>query len=262
MRREYMAIQYFDSNCMLGQWNRSSGKCFYEDEDIIMEMDRAGIEKCIAFSSMAKYDDIVEGNRILVEKTRGSMRVLPCAVAIPQQPGLFPEAKEFCEFLAGNNIRSVRIFPKLHGVNLYKWLWEDLFTELEKRRIPVFVDFVIDHWSEGIDWQQILDMCEAFPNLPFILLRMGEADRYLYKLFCKAPNLYIETSYYLVHNGLEQFEKSGYANRLIFGTGMPVYGPFAPLGMLALSGMSEKGLGLAAGGNLERLIGEVNFHAI
>lgn len=255
-----MSLELIDSNCMMGQWKKNNGTCFYSAEDLIDFMDKYGISRSLVFSSFAKYSDIQTGNNMLLNEIRGKARLMPCAVAIPHHTGEFPPPPEFCKYLSDNNIRAVRIFPVFHGVSLYTWLWEDLFTELELRRIPVFIDFTMQSWSEEINWEHIRNLCETFPLLPIILVRMGvKADRYIYTLFKKLKNLYMETSYYIVNNGIKKIVENFDARRLIFGTGAPVYSPNPPITTVSLADITESEKNMIAGKNLMTLLEGVDF---
>jgi len=254
--------EFIDCNCMLGQWKKNVESCFYTADDLISFINKASISKCLVFGSLAKYSEIQTGNNILINAIKDNERLIPCAIAMPHHSGEFPHPKEFYRYLANNNIRAVRIFPTFHGVSLYTWLWNDLFTILESAKIPLFIDFSLKHWSEEINWEQIKNICENFPLLPIILIRMSlKADRYIYYLMQNMKNLYIETSYYLVNNGIEKLVKSFGAEKLIFGTGIPVYNPNPSITMLNFSDINENERQMIAGGNLMKLLEEVKFDA-
>lgn len=254
-------VKFIDSNCMLGRWKKSKGICFYKVKDLLDCMDKYRISRSLVFSSFAKYSEIQTGNNILIKNIKGFDRLIPCAVAIPHHSSEFPPPKDFCKYLADNEIRAVRIFPVIHNAAFYTWLWESLFFELQKRKIPVFVDFSLNHWSEEVDWNQIYKFCETFPELPMIMVRIGiKYDRYIYALLKRFKNLYIETSYYLVNNGLEKVTANFGAGKLIFGTGMPVFNPSPPIMMVNLAGIKQKDKEMIAGKNLLNLLDRVDFN--
>jgi predicted TIM-barrel fold metal-dependent hydrolase len=250
-----MKLNFFDCNCMLGPWKKNKGTCFYKAEDLINFMDKNHISRCLAFYSLAKYGEIQTGNNKLLSEIKGQDRIVPCAIAMPHHSKEFPSPKDFSKYLLDNNIKAVRVFPKFHGVLLYSWLWEDLFYELEKNKIPIFIDFSVEGWSEEINWDQINDLCAMFPLLPIILVRMSlKTDRYIYCLFERHANLYLETSYYIVNNGIEKIVQNFGAKRLIFGTGIPVYNPNPPITMLSLADITEEQKEAIAYRNLEKLL--------
>lgn len=255
-----MKLEFTDSNCMLGPWKKNKGTCFYEAENLIDFMDKSGISRCLAFHSMAKYGDIQTGNDRLLSSIKGFDRIIPCAVAIPHHSREFLSPKKFVEYLSNNNIRAVRIFPSFHGISLYPWLWEDLFSELERKKVPVFIDYSVNHWSEEMNWDQINDLCTMFPALPIIPVRMGvKADRYIYYLFKKHKNLYLETSYYIVNSGIEKIVENFGADRLIFGTGIPIYSPNPPIAMVSLANISDEDKDMIGNKNLNELLKGVDF---
>jgi len=126
--------------------------------------------------------------------------------------------------------------------------------------MPVFIDMEIGHWSEPIPWNDIADLCDLYPNVPIIVTRLGCGDnRYLFPLMKRCRNLYFEISYYAAHLGLEGIAKRFGAKRMLFGTDAPVHAPACPIGMLYYSGLTEEEKADVAGGNLERLIGEIRY---
>lgn len=240
---------------MLGRWKKNTGTCFYRSDDLIGVMDKSGISKALVFGSHAKFSQIDKGNDKLVEDIGNNERLIPCATALPHHTKEFVDPGSFTGYLKSRNIRVVRIFPDFHGVSLYTWLWEDLFNTLETLKVPVFIDLSLGHWSQEINWGKIHDLCASFPKLPFVMVRMGvKTDRYLYPLFDKFENLHIETSYYMVNNGIENMVRNFGAKRLLFGTGMPVYKPEPPMKIIEFADISEEDKRMIAGKNLMDLL--------
>jgi predicted TIM-barrel fold metal-dependent hydrolase len=96
--------------------------------------------------------------------------------------------------------------------------------------------------------------------MPVILIRMGlKADRYFYPLVRKCPNTFIEISNYLTNNGIEKLRSYAGAEKLIFGTGMPVYNPVPAITLLKLAEISAEDKLLIGSGNMERLLSEVEL---
>lgn len=253
-------IKFFDCSSMLGSSNADTVSGFDTVDRLAEYMGYCGIQRVLVYNAVSLYGNPQEGNRILIRELHNSEFIFPCAVAIPHHTGEFPDPAEFCRFLQYNNIRAVRIFPSLYGLSMDIWLWEDLFRELEKCRVPVFVDFSIKHWSEGIDWNGVSGICTAFPELPVILLRMGpRTDRFIYPLFVKHRNLMMDTSYYIIHRGIENTTRLFGAERLLFGSGMPVYNPFQPMTVVALSGLDDNTVDKIAGDNLTALMEAVRL---
>jgi predicted TIM-barrel fold metal-dependent hydrolase len=98
--------------------------------------------------------------------------------------------------------------------------------------------------------------------MPLIMIRLGvKADRYVYPLMRELKNLYIETSYYLVNDGIDRFVDNFGSSNLVFGTGMPVYSQNPPMTVVALSGINDADKAAIAGKNLAGLLKGVDFSA-
>jgi predicted TIM-barrel fold metal-dependent hydrolase len=69
-------------------------------------------------------------------------------------------------------------------------------------------------------------------------------------------HLYVETSYYTVHRGIEKLCGTFGPERVLFGTGMPRRDPGAAITALAYSLIDDEARALVAGGNLRRLLGD------
>lgn len=255
-----MRTMFFDANCMIGQRFSYENAVFKDSKALLKIMDKKGIDKALVFHSLAKENFIDEGNMEIFKEAELSKRLLPCWVVMPHYSGECKSPGEIVKEMAAANVKAVRIFPEYHRIKLYTWIWEELFSQLEACKVPVLIDFSNTGWTQEIDWDGINAICNCFPDLPIILLRQGQvADRYIYYLFEKYVNLYLETSYYQVNNGIASIAAKFGAGRLIFGTGMPFYSPDCPINALIYSGLSEDDIRMAAGENLDRLLKGVCF---
>lgn len=253
-----MDIKFFDANCMIGQ--RLSENKFESGDILLKHMDNYGIDKALIFHSLAKENYLDEGNGLTLSESSKSDRLVPCWVVMPHYTGESPNPEVLSDRMRDGGVKAVRIFPVHHKINLYTWIWHDLFSRLEDLRIPVLVDFSNISWSQQIDWDGVNNICREHKNLPIILLRQGQvADRYLYYLLDKHDNLYLETSYYQVVNGIYSLVERFGAERMVFGTGMPFYDPNCPINALLSSGISEKNIRLIASENLENILNRVEY---
>jgi Predicted metal-dependent hydrolase of the TIM-barrel fold len=253
-----MDIKLFDANCSIGKRFSAEGPDTSHRNDILGIMDKKGIDMALVYHVMAKENYLMEGNTRIVEETSKKPRLLPCWVVMPHYSGEFVKPAELFGLMKAYGVKAVRVFPVYHRINLYTWLWEELFSMLAYHGIPVFIDFSNSGWSQDIDWDGIHKICSSFPGLPVVLLRQGQvADRYMYFLLDKHRNLYMETSYYQVNDGIRSLVARFGAERLVFGTGMPVYQPDCPIDALLNSGIHEDDIRKIACSNLERILGEV-----
>ncbi len=248
-------LSFFDSNCVIGKRSiRRSGYRneaeFYSVDDLLAEMDHAGIDSALVYHSLAKEYDPMTGNIMLMDEIKGYDRLYPCWVVIPGGTNEIPEPAELVNNMVAQNVRAVRIFPSDHLFSLSDWCSGDLMRELEKHKIVVIVEI------DQVGWEGIYSLASRFPGLPIIIANLNyRVNRYLYPILEKCKNVYVEISGYQIHKGLESIGIRFGADRLIFGTRMPYFTPGPALTMVnyLLANNTEKEM--IAGGNLSRLTG-------
>jgi predicted TIM-barrel fold metal-dependent hydrolase len=227
--------------------------------DLLFEMDRLGIAEALVYHSAARWYSPAEGNAALLQEVGGNPRLHPCWVIVPHHAGEMPSPPELVKQMLDAGVRAARVFPEEHFFFLEPWCFGDTLAALAEARIPLLVDWGKRHWSEALrGWPAIQQVCEAFPELPLVVLREGIAvDRFVGALIERHPGLFLETSYYMGHRALETFVGRFGPERLLFGTSMPLYDPSEPIGMLLTSGLSEDAARSIAGGNLRRILNAV-----
>lgn len=251
---------FIDCNCMLGNCDFIGMDSFPDAGSLLHEMDDCGINEAIVYSSLAAYCSPSEGNQILIDELKDCKRLYPCPVILPHHTGEFPLPDDYTSFLKANDIKIVKIMPNAFKLPLHLWIWGEILGRLQEIRMPVMLDFSMGHWSESIDWESIYRVVHEFGDLPVIITGMGmAADRFVYPLFEKFKNLYMETSYYQVHDGIDGIVSKFGSSRLIFGTGMPVRSPYPPMTALLTSSVGTDEIAAIAGGNIRNLMEGVRF---
>lgn len=257
----------YDCNAMLGQSNESQGTSFPDAEAFLAHMRRYGIDKSLVFDSLAKFYNAAVGNEMLIERIKGIEQLRPVFVVTPGDTGEFWDVKTLKEKLCAHRAAGVRLCPivnsdgmKQESFSLKPWSVGEYMELFNEMRMPVFLDMDIGHWSEPLPWDDIAALCELYPNAPIIVTRLGCGDnRYLFPLMKRYENLYFEISYFAAHLGMEGVAKRFGVKRMLFGTDAPVHAPACPIGMLYYSCLTEEEKADVAGGNLERLIGEIRY---
>ena len=85
-------ISFFDGNCVIGMRSIRRSGCageaeFYSLEDLLAEMDYAGIDDALVYHSLAKEYVPMLGNRQLMDEISGHERLHPCWVVMPNGTG-------------------------------------------------------------------------------------------------------------------------------------------------------------------------------
>ncbi len=160
-------------------------------------------------------------------------------------PGIAPLPKE---------VRAVRIFPKSHSFPLVAWSIGSLCEWLKTRHMPLFM------WHTEIDWPSLYLIAKAFPELALVVETQVQKILYhtrpLFALMHDCRNVFLELSNFAGQGFVEYAAREFGAERLIFGSFLPVNDPLVAIGMLIDAEISREEKALIAGENLRRLIGE------
>lgn len=251
------SVQLFDANCMLGHWSPRQPGAYVTVDGLLREMDYCGIQEALVFHSLAWLYEPRLGNQKLTEEILGQPRLYLCWVILPPHTGEMPAPCELVDEVKAHDVCAVRIFPRRIGP-LREFTFGELLEALAQCQIPLIVDYELGHWGSHlgeIDWVGLRWALDSYPNVPFILPRIGQGvDRLLLPLMERYPNLYIEISYYLGHSGLKRLINVIGPEHLLFGTGMPIYAPGPAITLVAYSGLDEEAKRLIGAENLRRLL--------
>jgi hypothetical protein len=215
-----MSLDFFDCNCSIGRSSVLYPGSFHSPEDLVERMKAYGIDRALVYQAIARDHFPAEGNPILMENVSRYKELYPCWIIMPHHTGEFPDPSELLSQLKINNVRAVRIFPsgERHNYSIKPYSAGPMLRMLEEQSIPLFVDI------DEIGWDNIDALLGEYPSLPVILCNTGyRSDRYIYPLMKTYKNMYIETSRYLSHLGIEALYNEVGVDRILFGTGMPVY---------------------------------------
>ena len=226
-------MQVVDFNAMIGPTRTSLEGKVYDKESLLGEMDEAQVDAAVVCHSLALQHDPSEGNRILMDEISRSERLLPSWVLLPHQAGEMPDPEELVQELVDSGVVQARIFPKTHSFSPSEWSIGALLTSLEDHRVPLLLDVT------EVDYDTVEAICSSHPRLPVVVTKVGyRADRILYPLLERHPNLLVETSTYQTHRGLESVCRRFGASRLIFGSAAPELRP-GPMAMTVRYAMIE-----------------------
>ncbi|MGC9347479.1 MAG: amidohydrolase family protein [Anaerolineae bacterium] len=253
-------IRWLDAECRLGRSEQRRPGAPVTAEDLVAELNELQLAGALVYHADAAGHDPAYGNRRLLAEIAGHPELLPCWVMLPHETGEVAPPEEVVAAMLDAGVRAARILPYTYRFAFRVWNLEPLLSQLADHRIPLWVDFGHDGWSERtIDWEGIHEVCEAFPELPVVLVRPNiGSNRWLFPLMHKHANLHVETSYYTVHRGIELVCETLGPERVLFGTGMPHRAPGPAITALAYSLIDDEARALVAGGNLRRLLEAVS----
>lgn len=228
----------FDANVRVGH-SGIYGELALETDELLKEMDRFGIQRALVSHFAGEEYDAEEGNNLLAGECQE--RLTPAWAALP----------DHLQELAPRHPMAVRLSygVKKHNFSSAPWCSGELYEYLQEHSVLTLMA------REDIEWDSLARLLGNFPRLPVLLLETGyRAERYLFPLFKRHPNLHIDTSTYVAHRQLESFVDKFGPERLAFGSRLPLYTAGAALGVLATARISDEARLSIAGGTLRRLL--------
>jgi len=244
-------LEFFDCNASFGFRKVMEPGSFYLREELAKKMRYYGIGRALVYHAMAREYDAASGNRKLMDEIKGIPEFVPLWVIMPHHTGEFPDPEKLKQLMKENEVRAATIFPAVseHNYSMEEWCCGELLSMLETCRVPLFISL------DQTDWNEINRLCSAYPELRLVITNVNyRIDRLLYPLLERHPNLYVETSGYKNHRGIEEICSRFGAGRLLFGSGMPVYSGGAAVASILYSEIGEEEKKKIAGRNLEMLL--------
>ena len=171
----------------------------------------------------------------------------------PKDTGCLPGCQEL-----DRKLRAVRIFPKTHHFALKSWQLGSLCDFLVERSLPLFIQHV------ELDWDDMYDFAKENPDLKIIIESQANQkilyhSRPLFAMMKELSNIQVEISNFVGPGFIEYAVGQFGAERLIYGSFMPVSDPFVPMGMVLNAQISKSDKKLIAGDNMRRLIERVQL---
>jgi predicted TIM-barrel fold metal-dependent hydrolase len=239
---EVASWDLFDANARVGP-SGIYGERALHSAGLLEEMDRFGIRRAIVSHWTAEEYDAEAGHRALERDL--DPRFIPAWAALPDS--------DFVDALAKRRPQAVRLTPSLnqHNFSLSPWCAGELLEFLQSASVITLIS------RADIEWDRLEALLGGFQQLVVVLVDTGyRADRYLLPLLKKFPQLYFDSATYLAHRQLETFVERHGADRLLFGSRLPLYSPASALGVLASARISDEARLAVAGGNLRRLLAQ------
>jgi len=244
--------RFFDCNCWVGRSDNLLPFYFSKSTEILEQMDYYGIEKAMVSHTLSRYYHPLVGNELLLREIKGNDRLEGCFILLPASTKELNPLDDYIKTMIKRGVRSVRLFPKSHNFSLEDWSAGALLRKLEERKIPLFI------WGREIDWDTLYKICRGYSRLPIVLEQPDEEaywnGRILFSLLEQCENLFLEIHNCLIYLGVDELVKRFGADRLIFGSYLPVDDPNSSLMLITEGDFSEEDKEKIAHKNLESLL--------
>lgn len=163
----------------------------------------------------------------------------------------------FCGDALPPRARGIRLFPATHNFPLASWMIGTLCEILCQHNLPLFI------WHVELTWDALRQVAMDFPQLTIVVETQTQkilyGSRPLFALMQECANILVETSNFAGCGYIEYAVRTFGAERLLFGSFLPVSDPLVPIGMILDADISDSEKQIIAGGNLCRLIEEVEI---
>jgi uncharacterized protein len=248
-------MKFFDCNAFIG---RPARREVYQPaataEEILEEMDYCGVDQALVWH-IAQADASPQlGNELVCQTIGLQPRLSGCWSILPNQAREFPPFEQYFAQMSAARIAALRAFPIDHHFLLNEVAMGSWLGPMVERRLPLLLSV-----ERGADWNVVYSLLAEYPRLVLILCDHGcwGEDRRFRPLIERYPGVYIDTSNYLLDGGIESFVADYGAERMLYGSGFPI-SHFGGM-MLAIrhARISEESKTAIAGGNLERILSEV-----
>ena len=252
-------LRFFDCNVAIGRWKHPRHGAYETAAELEAVLDYLGVDRAIVHHAQAHETHAPVGNAVLMGELAGRTRLLPSWVIFPHFTGEMLEPDNLVGEMLEQGVRVARLLPGYdgHRFSLEPWCAGPLLEALAAHRIPVLLDFTFFRRDDP-DWRLLYDLCQLYPTLPIVLTGWpGLASRSCYPLCQACPNLYLDTSRYALHRGLEAFCRIVGVRQLLYGSGMPHVAPGVVITTITHAFIGDEEQALIASGNLERLLEEV-----
>ncbi|RMD93926.1 MAG: hypothetical protein D6813_03185, partial [Calditrichaeota bacterium] len=208
-----------------------------------------GLHEMLVYHSAAVLYDADYGNELLIKETLNKKSLWTVWVALPEHAENDEIATAFFMELEKNKVAAIKIFPRKHNYLLKNRCLDPLLSLFNENRKPLLAD------QQEITWDEIEYVLRQFPEIPLVLTGVNyRLGRYVEPLLKHYSSFHLEISRYQVHRGLEYLCQRFGSERLLFGSGLPLFSSEPVMMMVASAQISEHDKKNIAGENLRRLL--------
>ena len=243
---------FFDCNKYIGP-GFPQRPDFPEASDLLVHMDRLGIDRAVAWHTSARDPHPMAGNEQLIrgiETCSCRERIIPSFVIAPTMVNEHDTFVYFLDLVTRYHIRAFHFFRQEAG-----WSLTDIAPVIRNIETLKPVIFLDSFENLGEDLTSITDFCAELPQVSFVFTNaMWVHYNKLYKLMDALSNIFADTSLLHMYHTYEYFVKQYGVERLIFGTGYKSNNG-ASIASLVHAEISTEQARMIAHSNLERLLG-------
>jgi len=253
-------VKLFDCNACYGSFSVPLLRRAETPQDVLAEMQHCGIDRALVHHA-AQVDESPEvGNPLISQQTAPHPELVASWAILPFDTGELGDLHTFLDAMRENDVRALWAFPSRHRYSLNATTFGDLFDEMVTRRIPLFLPRQEQSGGRA-GWDLADEVLRDFPRLRMVVVGHGSwgEDRYFRPLMRRYEGFHVDTSRYELDGGIAAACRDCGHERLLFGTAYPNTGMGGAMLTVLHADIPDEWRAAVAGGNLERLLGEVNL---
>jgi predicted TIM-barrel fold metal-dependent hydrolase len=259
-------MKFFDCNVMIGQTVVPTPNAILDVRALLGEMDRLEIDQVLFFHYAFTMDQKNEMNRLTQAAARQSNRLVPAWVLSTAVTRRGEKLEDQIDRMLDSGIKAGRVFPdegpSAGPLCLKPYLLENLYARMDQHHIPLLIPDEFLHGqatrsspNPEAGYDDIEVICQNFPDLPVVVLEPAyNSQQFLLTVAQRHKNFYFSMPIYGLFRELENTAAVIGADRILFGSNMPVYDPSLGIGMILYADMNDRDKQLISGGNLARLL--------
>lgn len=253
MKTNAGCLEFFDAHCCLGRPTLPPpGGAPANAAELLSIMDNHGISRALVWHAAARDASVPAGNQLLIEQiATANDRLVGCWGFLPESENNTMKPEALFKAMHKYGIRALRAWPSKNRFLLNRESCGRTLAAMQERAVPLLLSA-----SSANDWQMLYELLRDFPRLVVIATDAGlwGTDRYTRPLFEQYQNVHLEISEYQVAGGVQPIVETYGANRLLFGSGLPVYHPGGAMLTIKHAPVPEEARRAMAGETLAKLL--------
>jgi hypothetical protein len=222
-------------------------------EELICLMDKFGIDRAAICSLNSIFYDHMEGNEEIVKATkRYPSRFVGIATLYPHYRR---SLVEFEKCIDEYGMKGLELQPHYHHYELNDEIIDPFLKAAIKRKVPVFIPLCIsmNFNFPRIKMEDVYKLIDTYPEATCIVGKFSYEIEKISRLMKKNDNVLAETSGLHLMHGIERLVREVGADRLLFGSGMPIQEVGPGLAKIQEAEIKEEEKRLILGENAIRL---------
>ena len=222
--------------------------------ELCQSMKNAGINGGLVRCNLTSTSGVVFGNARLsndLATAPDDLQLWGVWGLVPPHTGETPVPEKLAEEMLKNRIAAVYLDPASHHFMTNRVSMGRYYSVLQERRIPIILTNRF-----GVSLDEICNILELYPKLTVIL---GSIDswpngRRLYPIAAEFENVYVDHSFIMDDQGVEDLCRHFGTERVLFGTGFPDRYVGSQMANVRAAQISDEDRVKVFGANLESLI--------